>query len=273
LPIDGYNQHSNNIKSKWNIKMKTYTGIILTSLLLAHSPVKADEYHWQGLYGGIHFNQSWGINQDKLKGYEVVVTGGSSNQKWTTDSPQLTGKGAGLHLGYQWLNEKWLSGIEARVSSSDQHGNERTVAGDSVGGASNAINTIARVHYDTKLLAKFGTLISPQQSIYALAGITAAEVKTKLDYTPALNGSYETHPSTTDIETGWSLGVGTEYKFTDKLSLRAEALYTDLGKSKRLQGKETQVPGRPFVAGDAYAVNGKVDLKYSTLQFGMNYAF
>ena len=59
--------------------MKTYTGIILTSLLLSHSPVKADEYHWQGLYGGIHFNQSWGINQDKLKGYELIASGGTAS--------------------------------------------------------------------------------------------------------------------------------------------------------------------------------------------------
>lgn len=252
--------------------MKKYQSIFLSILLLVYSSVKADEFQWQGLYGGVHFNQSWGVNQDKLKGYEIASPT-PSNQKCSTDSPSLTGSGIGVHLGYQWLDNQWLTGIEARLSSSDQKGSESTIAGNSVGGAHNAVNTNARVHYDTKLLAKLGTLISPQQSIYALAGVSIAEVKTKFDYTPALNANYETHQSANDIETGWSIGLGTEYKFTEKLSLRVEGLYTDLGKSKRLQGKETLAAGGTASPGNANAINGQVDLKYSTLQFGFNYMF
>lgn len=252
--------------------MKIYSSMILIALLLTISPLRAEEYQWQGLYGGIHLNQSWGVNQDKIRGYEIS-DGDPTSQVWTTDSPNLSGSGVGLHLGYHWIHHQCLMGLEASFSSSDQNGHEATVAGNSVGGARNAINTSARIHYDTKLLAKFGTLISPQHSIYALAGLSAAQVKTKFDYTPSLNAAYETHPSSNDTETGWTIGLGTEYKFTDKLSLRAEALYTDLGKSKRLQGKETLVPGGTATPGDAYAINGQVDLKYSTLQLGINYQF
>jgi len=252
--------------------MKTITSITLSTLLLACNQVKAADNQWQGLYGGIHFNQSWGVNQDKLKGHEVII-GATSQQTWNTDSPNLSGSGVGVHLGYQWLNEKWLSGLEARFSSSDQNGRESVNAGGSLGGTFNVINTTARVNYSANLLAKFGILISPQQSVYALAGICAADVKTKFDYTPGLKANYETHQSANDTETGWSLGLGTEYKLTEKLSLRAEALYTDLGKSKRLQGRETLVAGGTATPGEAYAINGKVDLKYSTLQFGMSYAF
>ncbi len=253
--------------------MKTNLSIILGILLLTQNTTKAQEYQWQGLYGGVHFNQSWGVNQDRLSGYEVISSGQSTSQRWTTDSPDLKGSGIGVHLGYHFLAQNLLSGIEARFSTSDQSGSEATTAGGSLNGSFNNIVTHARIHYSANLLAKLGTLISPQQSIYALAGVSAAKVKTNFDYTPGLRANYETHQSSDDTEYGWSIGAGTEYKLNASLSLRAEALYTDLGQSKRLRGIETLAPGGTPNPGLAEAINGKVDLKYTTLQFGLNYAF
>lgn len=61
---------------------------------------------------------------------------------------------------------------------------------------------------------------------------------------------------------GYTVGIGGEYAFTERLSLKAEYLYIDLGDSNA-----------SFAYNDGGPLNIETENKYHTLKVGLNLAF
>lgn len=142
---------------------------------------------WNGFYAGVNAGWSWG------------------NSDWVVATPghDIDGGAIGLHGGYNFQWNSIVYGIEADIDFTD-------IDGTSACGATictTDINTLGSVR------GRLGYAWDNMQ-VYGTGGI-------------ALAGLDVTAPAFTDSTTltGGVVGGGAEYRLTDSLSARAEALY------------------------------------------------
>ncbi len=156
--------------------------------------------------------------------------------------------GAGLGIGYEiGLTEDFFVAVEGFYNY--ESASTRNVNGVLV------TDVDLNATYGGRVLS--GAHITDKFSIYSHGGFTV------LDYD--VNNSYTFAPPTTsrsDTETGFSYGVGMDYKFTDRLSTFTE--FTQIS--------DVEFDGIPEVAGGTGTVNPN-DLNTTSLSFGLKYRF
>jgi outer membrane immunogenic protein len=82
--------------------------------------------------------------------------------------------------------------------------------------------------------ARLGFLPTPRLLLYGTGGLAYGEVERNLEYSNVFSGivaSRSWQGSDSSVSVGWTLGAGVEYALTSAISIRAEYLYLDLGKS------------------------------------------
>lgn len=142
---------------------------------------------WRGFYAGINGGWSWG------------------NSDWTVATPghDIDGGVLGLHAGYNFQWNSMVYGIEADIGFAD------------IDGASPCGASICTTDVDTlgSVRGRLGYAWDNMQ-IYGTGGLALASADVSA-------------PAFTDSATltGGVIGGGAEYRFTDNLSARAEALY------------------------------------------------
>jgi outer membrane immunogenic protein len=161
----------------------------------------APQYNWTGLYLGAQIGYGWG-DTDASSG---PITG--FNQSYGYDSSGWVGGG---HLGYNWQVQNLVFGIETDLEGSSIGGNGRGSLGlshDTDIGWLGSTRGRLGIAYDRTLF-------------YATAGLAYGDVKIDKGF-----ASYS------DVRTGWTVGGGMERAISDRMSLRLEYRYTDLGSS------------------------------------------
>jgi outer membrane immunogenic protein len=81
---------------------------------------------------------------------------------------------------------------------------------------------------------RFGFLPTARLLVYGTGGLAYGEVEGSLEHHNVFSGivtSRYWEGSDSDLRVGWTLGAGAEYALTSSVSIRAEYLYLDLGKS------------------------------------------
>jgi len=102
--------------------------------------------------------------------------------------------------------------------------------------------------------------------VYATGGLAYGEVKNSANFfANTLGNPLQFSGGTSDVEVGYTVGGGVEYAFTSNLSLKAEYLYYDLGKTNVL------VNAIPGVGVNSYNANFKND--GHIVRAGLNYRF
>jgi outer membrane immunogenic protein len=91
--------------------------------------------------------------------------------------------------------------------------------------------------------ARLGAVVAPQWLLYTSGGLAYGGVRdsASLISTPATTGTFV--GSLSQKRVGWTVGVGAEYAISPNLSLRAEYLYIDLGKSAATLLDPVHLPG------------------------------
>jgi outer membrane immunogenic protein len=142
---------------------------------------------WSGFYAGINGGWNWG------------------NSDWTVATPghDIDGGLIGLHAGYNFQWNSVVYGIEADIDFADIDG--ASPCGGTI--CTTTINTLGSIR------GRLGYAWENTQ-LYGTGGL-------------ALAGADFTAPAFTDSTTltGGVIGGGLEYRFSESLSARAEALY------------------------------------------------
>lgn len=219
------------------------------------APVAPDAiFSWTGGYIGVHGGYAWGKTHDKNNPAAV--------------KKDIEGGLAGVQAGYNWqLDNNLVLGVEGDVSFgsvNDKWRDDNQYSGYYTEDKVTALGTLrARLGYAA------GNFMP-----YVTGGLAIGKTKHTLgcdgDLARTPGGSCnsdrtrEFHTSKSDTSTGYVVGFGGEYAFTNNWTFKAEYLYTDLGKNK------VTLIDPHFPA----TINArKFDTNFSTVRVGVNYKF
>jgi len=211
----------------------------------------AEVFNWTGFYVGVHGGYGWGHTQDthNPNAFGQTLSGGFG--------------GAQIGYNYQFANNVVL-GAEADVAAGD--------IGKSWGG----VNEFDPYYGEDKI-DWFGTIrarlgYSADRFLpYITGGVAWANVDHKLGCDRnrvavtigGCNNAFETSKS--DTAWGWTIGAGVEYAITNNVTVKAEYLYTDLGKND-----VTLVDVNYPTSG---VNNREFDTSFNSVKLGLNYKF
>jgi outer membrane immunogenic protein len=175
-------------------------------------------FDWTGFYVGVHAGYAWGDVDDDL---DHRFEDGGYTVETAADSVDIDGFIGGAHAGYNVQFGSFVIGLEGDVDFSGADGDEDFSAdgGDITGNLSLDSN------WQASIRARAGFAID-RALIYATGGVAFADADLEFD---ATDGVDEFHFSDSQTFTGWTIGLGAEYAFTDNLIGRLEGRYTDFG--------------------------------------------
>jgi outer membrane immunogenic protein len=216
---------------------------------LKDAPVSYGPGHsWAGLYvgGSVGFGRG-DITHIHTALEEEYETGETYSESRASDD-RLKGAIYGAHLGYNWQFGHVVAGLEAGINGTNIEGSEPIGEGQTVKTELDwYATTVARLGY-----AEGSWLL------YGFGGLAWARLDTS-------TGPHdEGYGSGTTNHLGWTAGVGVEYAFGDRLSVRVEYSHVDLG--------EETVSSR-FVDHDdhSHTYSTKADLDFDAVKVGASY--
>jgi outer membrane immunogenic protein len=189
-------------------------------------------FDWTGFYVGAQIGYAWG-NSD------TDFTGG-----FTTSSTDPDGVVGGVHIGYNAQFNQIVVGLEGDIEASSMSGDE------SSGGAFGSTSSVD-VNWQGSVRARLGYAMDNVLP-YITGGVAFADVDVDSAITGFSSSSYS------DTLTGWTVGAGVEYAFTQNITGRVEYRYTDFGDTNgEVDGGET----------------ASTDLKTHAVRVGISYKF
>lgn len=197
------------------------TGAASAADLPARMPVKAPTPAvvaplWAGPYIGINGGAVW-----HRTSVDTTFGPATSNDGSFFDSARLksTGGTIGATIGYNWQSQNFVFGLEADANWISAKGSDfRT--------------PFASVTYTTKLAwlatvrGRVGVTVGPRTLAYATGGLAVAGVEDEWRFT----GSPVPEVRLDDTRVGWTAGGGIEHFFGSNVTVKAEALYVNLGR-------------------------------------------
>ncbi|MET3662514.1 outer membrane protein [Aquamicrobium ahrensii] len=164
---------------------------------VSEAPIAAS-FDWTGAYIGAHVGYGW-ADVDRL-----AITG-------IANSYDANGFLAGVHIGYNHQIDQFVVGIEGDIEWADLDGDDNGFGGTVDETDFNWTGSVrARLGYAFDRLLVYGT-----------GGIAFASIDQN-----NIGGVPESIKKT---YTGWTVGAGAEYAFTDNLTTRIEYRYSDFG--------------------------------------------
>ena len=188
---------------------------------------------WAGFYAGVNI----GVIADRSKqtGF-APIPGAQNNYCWGGDfftctfsnSQTATGVLGGAQIGYNFQAGNWVYGLEADfdLSSARKETTGPNPAYTFFGNWTNKTGVEALGTARLRLGYAFDRAL-----VYATGGLAYGKMVNKFQ---AGNGGAGYTWSETNWRTGWTAGGGLEYMLTDRLSIKGEALYYDLGEEDHI---------------------------------------
>jgi outer membrane immunogenic protein len=220
--------------------------------------------NWAGLYGGVNLGVV--SDQSKLTGFRP--TAGTGNNYCFAQDPTCSAGNSqtafgilgGVQIGYNFQNANIVYGLEADIDLSSAR---KTTSGPDASATFGGTWTMkSGVEALSTLRARLGYAFDNATMIYATGGLAVAKMANSFQgaSTP---GQYTW--SDTSWRTGYVVGGGLEYKFSQNWSVKGEGLFYDLGRKDRVSvGPPT---GYNFGYGATDRMNGVV------ARLGLNYLF
>jgi outer membrane immunogenic protein len=249
-----------------------------TKAPILKAPAYADD-PWTGFYVGANLGYgfgSWGNSNPTSVGNSNFFNGtGLTNSA----DPNLDGWLAGGQIGYNWLLQNWVFGLEADFDWSDENasnGGSVSTTAPFFFGRETQIATIStsnswNLDWLATVRARGGILLNPQLLLYgtgglALGGSRYSNSTSTTSTITTLGGNVISGPTTTAAmangqnatRVGWTIGAGIEQKVTKNWSAKLEYIYVDLG-------------SYTFLSGTGADTN--VNLHSNIVRVGLNYTF
>ncbi len=191
--------------------------------------VEKRAFNWTGLYVGLQTGYTWG-NTDATG----AVLG--ANQSYGYDT---TGWVGGGHAGYNWQMQNLVVGIETDIEAASLGGDGRSALG---------LRHETDLNWIGSTRGRLG-LAYDRTLFYATAGWAYGDVKVS-----------NAVASFSEVRNGWTAGVGIEHAYSERMSLRLEYRYTDLGSTNFASGAGGGTTDKSEV--DFHAVRAGVSFKF-----------
>jgi outer membrane immunogenic protein len=194
-------------------------------------------YNWTGFYVGIQGGYQWGN-----------VDGTNCNVALTVCFPfsnDPDGFVVGGHVGYNFQFNQFVVGIEGDIEYSDMKG---TVSFDP---GLTRFHRVSGENWQGSLRARVGVAFD-RLLVYATGGVAFADMGYDVGFIGAV--PYHTISKT---HTGWTLGGGVEYAFTQNVTGRVEYRYADYGSASG-----TNVTTNSVLSNDLQTHTVRVGLSY-----------
>jgi outer membrane immunogenic protein len=223
------------------------------------------QHSWAGLYVG--GSAGYGSGElDRTRTQDVVWGMGNVTQSFRGESSRdLDGAIYGAHIGYNWQFGHIVAGLEASINGTDI---------EDCSGICNegGIDTRTELEWYSTAVARLG-YAEGGWLLYGFGGLAWGSAKTDAkDNLPVIDFPSGPRPPEriSDIggggteHVGWTAGLGVEYAFSDRLSLRAEYSHVSLGEESLSLGSFT----------DAVSMNhisDKVGIEFDAVKIGASY--
>jgi outer membrane immunogenic protein len=198
-------------------------------------------FTWTGFYVGV--NAGYGWNTQDNNNFVDPVTGIVSN------GGNDGGFVGGGQVGYNYQIGQFVIGLETDIQYADLGGGRNTFGQAAFLGDSNDGNWFGTVR------ARAGFAID-RALIYATGGFAYGDIGAGSSVFIGPNGQVFAG-SSNSTNTGWVVGGGLEYAFTDNLTARVEGLYVNLDTERDVFG--------------AFANNDNAE--FGVVRAGLNYKF
>jgi outer membrane immunogenic protein len=192
------------------------------------APAPIPYTNWQGFYvgglvGAARLNESASVgpgHQENL-GQPCGYASGQAYSR-NTCSASATGAVAGVEVGYDWQNRYFVYGVAADWTWT---GLKHSQTGQSSG--TTHWTHQAKVDWLASFRGRMGLAVDDTM-VYFTGGLALGGLKSSVTLD---KGPYSNWGSLNETKVGWVAGLGVEHKFNQNWSIKAEALYYDLGKS------------------------------------------
>ena len=250
--------------------MKTLAlGLLAASGVAVALPVfaqSASDVTWTGPYVGVNLGYGGGDFKYDASGATDAAGTNPVADRLRQSSSGVIGGG---QIGYNHeLANGIVLGVETDLAASDIGAKISFSSIDSQGNTA-AGDVRSKIDYLGTVRGRVGKAMFDGRFVpYVTGGFAYGGVKSSAAY--ACSGCVATGFSTpTDIQTGWTAGAGAEYALTRHLSMKAEYLYTDLGRDT------VAANAGEFSVGGASLYNANVSEKATAnvVRVGLNYRF
>lgn len=247
-------------------------------------PPAAPVFSWTGCYIGGNAGGMVGSDRYSISaGGDFLLTGILSNpanaallnHSYTQNPGAFTG---GAQIGCNYQSGNWVFGGEADINATRLSTTTNTNFGPigpfaGSGGlfaSSHTENVTNDLNWYSTFRGRIGFTPTPTWLLYVTGGLAVASINSTSNLSYGADqffiSNHSFSGSTTQTRAGWALGVGGEWAFAPKWSLKAEYLYMDFGTfSYALQ--------EPAGAGGNFIFNNSVRAQEQVLRVGVNYKF
>jgi outer membrane immunogenic protein len=227
---------------------------------MAYAPM----FTWTGFYVGVNAGYNWSDSASKVRfsnGGLPLASAGLLPGSFDVGGDGFTG---GVQGGYNYQIGQFVVGLEADINYVDSKKSQSYVLpAIGVVGVSTAQGEL---EYLGTVRGRLGFAYD-RALIYATGGLAYGSVKGSSAFSvPALAATWNGAKS--DTRTGFAVGGGLEYAFTNNLTGKLEYLYYDLGKKNY-----TVAASNGAAAGTGAFYNLSQETKGSIVRAGLNYKF
>jgi outer membrane immunogenic protein len=268
----------------------------MTAAPYAKAPAPVPATNWTGFYAGVNAGYGWGDHKATFAGGDPFIqelTSGPGFPPGTQiPSAAFNMKGAtgGVQIGYNFqIAPQWVVGLETDFNGLDFSASAASAfrLGPMLG-MSEVVGLVANEKADWfgTLRGRIGWLPADRLLVYGTGGLAYGQIKETLVFNGAPNSSAGSGGSNVGFQcsatglgcfvgsssrtaVGYAAGGGVEYAISRNVTLRAEYLYVNLGKtSTRASAVTPQIPYAPasFVAHFG-------DFDFNVVRAGLNYRF
>ncbi len=250
------------------LKKILYGFVGLSALALSGSAFaqSANDVNWSGPYVGVNLGYGGGDFNYRASGSTDAAGANPVDARARQSSSGVIGGG---QIGYNHeLANGIVLGVETDIAAADIGAKTSFSGVDSLGNTA-AGDLRSKIDYLGTVRGRVGKAMFDGRFVpYVTGGFAYGGVKSSAGYdcTGCVATAYNT---ATNTQTGWTAGAGAEYALSPHLSMKAEYLYTDLGRDNADNN------GGAFPVGGATIYNASVSEKATAnvMRVGLNYRF
>jgi outer membrane immunogenic protein len=187
-------------------------------------------FSWSGFYAGLHAGYAFGESDIRTRGNAANTI---ANVNALARPPSLSfdqdGFMGGAQIGYNMQFGMFVAGVEADISYTDlsttQSYSSPVTFGAALAGTQSTFSQ--DLEYLGTVRARLGVAFD-RTLVYVTGGLAYGDVSYDANFFNSA-GALQFAGRKSEVEVGYAVGAGVEYAFTNKLTLKAEYLYYDLG--------------------------------------------
>ena len=231
----------------------------------------APAFTWTGFYAGINAGYSFSNSgATATTGTPAFLALGPAFVPGSLNT-KSDGFAGGGQIGYNYQYGNYVIGVEGDLDYIDQKKSARFTSAGAVLGTTLTTSASKRLDYLGTARLRLGFTPAERWLVYATGGLAFGEVKTGGSVVANNLAGVSWLGSKSSTKTGYALGGGVEYAFTDNITVKGEYLYYDLGKQSTYASGNGGVRAIPALNGVDYASRTKT--AGSLVRVGLNYKF